>query len=79
MPTKLDDIEAQAMALPPAQRAELIDRLLVKETTPALSPEWQAEIARRVADVEAGRAEFIPAEEAMARLAAHIQSRRTAA
>lgn len=79
MSTPLDDIEAQVMALSPAQRAELMERLLTQEASPSLGPEWQAEIARRVADMEAGRTTFIPAEEAMAQLAAHIQSRRTSA
>lgn len=73
--TPVDDIEAQAMALTPEQRSELIERLLAKEDSFALSPEWEEEIARRVADFEAGRTQFIPAEEAMARLTEHIQSR----
>jgi putative addiction module component (TIGR02574 family) len=73
--TPVDDIEAQAMALTPEQRSELIERLLAKEDAFALSPEWEEEIKRRVEELEAGRTEFIPAEEAMARLAEHIQSR----
>ncbi len=73
--TPVDDIEAQAMALTPEQRSELIERLLAKEDAFALSPEWDKEIKQRVAELEAGRTEFIPAKEAMARLTEHIQSR----
>jgi putative addiction module component (TIGR02574 family) len=61
--------------LTPEQRSELIERLLAQEDAFALSPEWEEEIKRRVEELEAGRTEFIPAEQAMARLTEHIQNR----
>lgn len=80
MSTTLETVVAEAMKLSPEDRAELIDRLAgTVLPAPALHPAWDAEIARRVADMEAGRTQFLPAEDAMAQLAAHIQSRRPAA
>ena len=56
-----------ALQLPHAERALLAERLLESlDDTDAdftLSPEWQAEIARRVADIESGKAKLIPAED----------------
>ena len=65
----LKDIEAQALQLSLKERGELAHRLLVSlEGEPGDSPEaiakaWDEEIARRVADMEAGRTQWIPAEE----------------
>ena len=74
----LKDIEEQALRLPPKERGELIHRLIVSlEGEPEDSPEaiaraWDEEIARRVADMDAGRTKWIPAEEVMAKLDAKI-------
>ena len=56
-----------ALHLPHAERALLAERLLESldddDADFALSPEWRAEITRRVADIESGKATLIPAEE----------------
>jgi putative addiction module component (TIGR02574 family) len=77
MPTPLQTLTTQALQLPPEEREALIGQL-VASLEPVLTPEWHDEIARRVADMEAGRTQFIPADEALSRLSAHIQARRTA-
>ncbi|MBY0270154.1 MAG: addiction module protein [Burkholderiales bacterium] len=65
----LKDLEEQALRLPPKERGELIHRLIVSlDGEPEDSPEviakaWDEEIARRVADMEAGRTKWIPADE----------------
>lgn len=65
----LKDLEEQALRLPPKERGELIHRLIVSlDGEPEDSPEviakaWDEEIARRVADMEAGRTKLIPADE----------------
>lgn len=65
----LKEIEEQAMQLPPKERSELAHRLIVslegkpEDTPEAIAKAWDEEIARRVADMEAGRTEWIPAEE----------------
>jgi putative addiction module component (TIGR02574 family) len=80
----LDELEAQAMKLPPRERGELVHRLLVSlDGEPDGTPEeiaqaWDEEIARRVADMEAGRTEWIPAEDVMTRIRARIQTAKTA-
>lgn len=78
----LKDIEAQALQLSPKERGELIHHLIVSlEGTPEDSPEaiakaWDEEIARRVADMEAGKTVWIPAEDVFARLDAMIENTR---
>lgn len=78
MAAALKDIEAQALALPPEERGALIHRLILSLEGPTVeSPEeiakaWDEEIARRVADMEAGRTEWIPAEQVFAEIDAII-------
>lgn len=45
-----------ALALPPSEREELVDALSRSLDPHRLSPEWEAEIARRVAKLESGDA-----------------------
>jgi putative addiction module component (TIGR02574 family) len=78
----LKEIENQALQLSPPERGELIHRLIVSlEGEPEDSPEviakaWDEEIARRVADMDAGKTVWIPAEEVFARLDALIENAR---
>ncbi len=74
MPPILKDIEAQALELSPMERGSLIHSLIqsldgpAEETPEEIAEAWDEEIARRVADMEAGRTKWIPAEEVFARL-----------
>ena len=69
MAANLADIEAQAMQLSARERGELAHRLIVSldgptdEAPEAIAQAWDEEIARRVADMEAGRTQWIPADE----------------
>jgi putative addiction module component (TIGR02574 family) len=59
-----------ALALPEQERAALIDALadsLMSEDDD-LSPEWKAEIARRIEAVERGESRLIPGDEVEARI-----------
>lgn len=78
MSTTIESLADAAMQLSPDDREMLVERLLASLEGPALHPAWEAELARRVADMNAGRIRFTPANEAMARLADHIYSRRPA-
>lgn len=75
----LKEIESQALQLSPPERGELIHRLILSlEGEPEDSPEaiakaWDEEIARRVADMEAGRTQWISADTVMTRLRARIK------
>ena len=78
MATNLEQIEAMALALPIKERGELAHRLIVSldgepDGTPdEIAKAWDEEIARRVADMEAGRTKWIPAEEVFAEIDALI-------
>ncbi len=75
MSTSLDAVMADALKLSQDDRAELIERLAdtVLAASP-LHPAWEAEIAKRVADMDAGLTESYPAEEVMAELRAMIEA-----
>lgn len=81
----LEELENQALQLSPKERGELIHRLIVSlEGEPEESPEviakaWDEEIARRVADMDAGRTKWIPADEVMAQLREKINAAKTGA
>jgi putative addiction module component (TIGR02574 family) len=75
MASTLDSVEAAALELTAEERAELIERLIdTVLPTPPLHPAWEAEIARRVADLDAGTAECIPADEVFAEVRALIEA-----
>ena len=82
MTTTLKEIEAQAMALSARERGELARRLIASldgepEGTPEeIAKAWDEEIARRVADMEAGRTQWIPAEQVFAEIDALIATHR---
>lgn len=81
----LEDLENQALQLSPKERGELIHRLIVslegepEDTPEAIAQAWDEEIARRVADMDAGRTKWIPADEVMARLRTKVRDAKNAA
>lgn len=85
MAALLKELENQALQLSPRERGELIHRLIVSlegppaETPEAIAQAWDEEIARRVADMEAGRTPWLPAEEAMSRIRAKISAAKATA
>ena len=74
MAALLKEIENQALQLSRQERGELIHRLIVSlESTVGVTPEaiaqaWDEEIARRVAEIDAGTAVLIPHEQVMAKI-----------
>lgn len=84
MAQTLEKLEAEALQLTPKERGELIHRLIVSlEAEPEDSPEtiakaWDEEIARRVADMEAGRTKWVPADEVMTRLRTKVLAAKNA-
>jgi putative addiction module component (TIGR02574 family) len=66
-------IEAGALRLPLHQRAALIERLVVAhESYDEIMASWDGEIARRIEEIDSGRAKLIPMEVTMAKLRAMI-------
>lgn len=72
MNATLQSIEAEALKLSPEERTELIERLIMSVAPLPLSAAWQAEIERRMSDLDAGRTQPIPAKEAFARIEAKL-------
>lgn len=69
MSNRLDDLEAEVMRLSKPERAHLLERLLESlDAGQDVEAEWQAEVKRRLAEVEAGTVALIPADEVLARL-----------
>lgn len=65
----LKELENQALQLSPQERGELIHRLIAslegpaEDTPEAVAKAWDEEIARRVAEIDAGTAVLIPHEQ----------------
>ena len=75
MSTTLEAVETAALGLSVADRAELIQRLIDTVLPPApLHPEWDAEIERRLAEMDSGRAQAIPADKVLAEMRAMIEA-----
>ena len=80
MTASLQSVEADAMNLSADERAELIQRLIdTVVPAPPPHPAWEAEIERRVGEMDAGLDEFVPAEEVFAELRAMIDARKRTA
>ena len=73
MPTLVDELTARVKALPAQDRARIAEELLesLQETEDAdAEAEWEREVERRVAEIDAGAVQLVPAEEV------HAQARR---
>ena len=67
-----DQVLIEAMRLSEAERAELADALfesLQGPPDPTAPLAWDDEIARRMSDIDAGRAKLVPWDEARRRIA----------
>lgn len=70
----LDTLTEQALQLEPEDRVELAERLLSSVfPDKALEDTWAAEIERRIADIESGRAKLLSRSEVMGRVRAAIK------
>lgn len=68
--TAFEEIFREAMSLAPDVRAELAERLidsLAKDVSPEITSAHLAEVRRRIAEVESGKAELIPGDEVLVR------------
>ena len=71
----METVDAAALQLSPQDRAEVIEPLIDTVLPPSpLHPEWEVEIARRVAEMDTGRVEGIPAQQVFARMRALIEA-----
>jgi putative addiction module component (TIGR02574 family) len=73
MPLPIEDIEAQALGLPPEERARLVERLIASfEPKSAAQAAWMVLAQRRREDVRSGKTTMVPGEQALARVRARL-------
>ena len=69
MSIPVEVLEVEVLNLPPAERSRLLDRLLLSlDADPEWEEAWAQEADRREAEINAGRAGWLPGEEVVARL-----------
>lgn len=76
MSASAEQLYAEALALPVETRAELTERLvlhLAQAIPPELERAQRAEVRRRLAEVEAGRVQLVPGEEALEQTRAELK------
>jgi putative addiction module component (TIGR02574 family) len=74
MSSQLEIVEAEALKLSAEERARLADRLLASLSEDAEVEEaWAIEVDRRIAAIESGRVQLVPAAEAIARARAALK------
>lgn len=68
--TLVEELSRRARDLSPEERVQLAEEILatVHELDDEVDAAWDAEIKRRIAEVDSGTAQLIPAEEVFARL-----------
>jgi putative addiction module component (TIGR02574 family) len=73
MSVPVEDLEAQALSLPPEDRARLLERLIASfEPKSPAQAAWLDLARRRRDDVRAGRTAMVAGDEALARAKARI-------
>ena len=73
MPTPVEDLAAQALGLPPEDRAKLVERLLESfEPRSAAQAAWLQLAKSRRDEVRAGSVAMVPGNEALARVRARL-------
>lgn len=74
MSSQLKFVEAEALKLTAEERAELADRLIASIFEDnEIEAAWEAEVERRIEEIESGRAKLIPAADSIARARAAIK------
>ena len=71
MATHVEILEAEALQLPPAERALLVQALVASlDEDTAVEEAWAAEVKRRLAQIESGEVRMIPGDVALAQVRA---------
>lgn len=71
MPDLVTELSLRARELAPEDRARLAEELLASLETdadPEVDAAWDEELRRRIAEVESGAVELVPADEVFARI-----------
>ena len=71
----LEQLKAEAMKLSPEERADLADWLWISAAPrEEVKVDWDAEIAQSIAAMDAGKVEFVDAEEVLATMNEEVRS-----
>lgn len=74
MAATVEELEAEALALPAKQRARLVKKLIASlDADPDIENAWAAEIERRQLEIESGSVSLLPGAETLAQLKAEFQ------
>lgn len=74
MSSTVEALEAEALQLPAAERARLIDRLITSlDVDPKVEEAWAEEVERRHAQIENGTVSLLPGPETLASLKADFR------
>lgn len=74
MSMNLEALEAEALHLPPADRARLVERLIANlDADPEVEEAWAAEVERRQAQIDSGEASWLSGPEVLAKLTVEFQ------
>jgi len=74
MAATVEALEAEALRLPPADRARLIERLIASlDTDPEVEEAWAAEVERRQAEIGSGSVSVLSGPETLAKLKSDFQ------
>jgi len=74
MAATVETIEAEALRLPPAERARLVERLIASlDADPEIEEAWAAEVERRQAEIDSGSVSLLPGPETLAKLKSDFQ------
>lgn len=74
MSLTVEALEAEALNLSTAERARLVEKLIVSlDAEPDVEAAWAVEIERRHAEIESGAISLLPGAETLARLEAEFQ------
>lgn len=74
MSMTIEQFKAEAMKFSPEERADLADWLWISATPREdVKAAWDAEIARRIAAMDAGETKFVSSEEVMAKMDAKLR------
>ena len=75
MPTSFEIVEAAAMKLSPKERGDLADKLWMSvHSKEEVDVALEAEIARRIAEMDTGLTDGVPVEQVLAEMRALIES-----
>ena len=74
MPTQLEILEAEALKLTASDRARLAEHLIASlDEDTEIEEAWATEVERRIAEIDTGKVQMIPAAEAIAEARASLK------